>query len=166
MAGVRRAGIAIARAGRGGLGAHLLPLSGGEPGLQAGWQSWDQHSALWTPHSALLPSPPFVKSRTPDIRYTWYEGEGVRQGGCCELNGRCLPKPSPVHCPKQSKRLAFVTPGQLVRGLCPGEQPTRPRSYQLIQRLCRNFLLCDLGLANSHNRAEAVLPPLRRNVCS
>lgn len=84
----------------------------------------------------------------------------MRQGGCCEFNGWCLPKPSPVHSPEQSKRLYFVTLEQLVRGFCPGEQPTRPRSYQLIQRPCRNFLLCDLGLANSTAKLRLSHAPL------
>lgn len=67
---------------------------------------------------------------------------------------------------QQSKGLHFVTLGQPARGLRKGEQPTRPRSYRLIQRPCRNFLLCDLGLANNYNQAEAVtLLSLRGNAC-
>lgn len=41
-----------------------------------------------------------------------------------------------------------------------GRQPTRPRSYQPIQRPRRNFLLCDLRLANSHKQASCHSSPL------
>lgn len=168
MLRVRRAGSQMPELGEGGPGAYLLPLSGGESGNPSTVTELGLAQRTLDTQFSAPPSPPFIKSRTPNIRYTLDKGEGMRQGGCYWLNGRDLPKPSLVHSLELSKGLYFVTPGQLVRGLCTGEQLTGPGVISSFRGLAgiSCYVIWVLQIATTKPRLSLLPLPLRRNGCS